>query len=721
MNARSLGSALTGWLRGKLGNSGPASEQHPDHEAPWYWTLWLTGVDYFSSLGYAPSIAFLAAGYVAPVATLLLVAVTFLAAVPTYGFVAKHSPGGDGSIKMIERLTTGWGRLGWLGKTFVLILIGFAMTAFVITITLSAADASIHILENPYMAAKLEMGNVMLTALLIAALGVIFLKGFKEAVWVASIIGISYMALTAVIIARGLVEIAYQPDLIDASLGRILHFDASHLRSFVASLDPVHSFDPLNWLSGGGLGALIVVCVVVFPKLALGLSGFETGVSVMPHIKANDAAGRVRNTRKLLVTAASIMSVALIGTSIVTSVLIPPAEFGPAGNANGRALAFLAHDLFGGTVWAPVAWLYDVVTVLVLWFAGASAMAGLLNIIPRYLPRFGMSPQWIEYRRPLVLVITAVCLVVNVLFQASVDAQGAAYATGVLVLMGSAAFAVLLAEWQVPARRIAFLAILGVFLYLISVNVVERPEGLRIATLFVITTVVASIWSRWQRASEVRVQAFSFVDKESERLWTHLRDAPFVVIIPLRTCDPETRRHAVARSVLHLEVEKKTVPAFLHIELTEDPSNFASPIRVKAYESHGEYVIEVTNAIAVANAIAFISMELKADEVAIGLIDSGSPVVKSLMYLLLGTGEVGYAVRAIFQKIKEERLNEELRRRREFDRDRDSKEKELLRRLVDVPEDQRGPLLKQLFEDEAKKFESVITRDDKLPRLILIG
>src|SRR5262245_36428576 len=77
--------------------------------APWQATLWLTGVDYFSSLGYAPALAVQAAGYVAPLATLLLVAVTFLAALPVYSMVAKYSPEGEGSIKMIERLTVGWG------------------------------------------------------------------------------------------------------------------------------------------------------------------------------------------------------------------------------------------------------------------------------------------------------------------------------------------------------------------------------------------------------------------------------------------------------------------------------------------------------------------------------------------------------------------------------------------------------------------------------------
>ena len=534
-------------------------EQH--HTEPWWKVMCLTGVDYFSTLGYQPGIAALAAGALAPVATLVLVLVTLFGALPMYRRVAQESPYGDGSLSMLEKLLS-----YWPSKTLVLSLLGFVATGFVITITLSAADAAAHLVENPLLKSALGGQNVAITLTLIALLGAVFLKGFKEAIGLAVVLVIVYLGLSVVVIGNGALEVARHPELLSGWWAGLRHTFASPL-------------------------SLIGAALLVFPALALGLSGFETGVVVMPLVRGEagdthaNPAGRIRNARKLLTTAASIMSVLLIGSSLVTTVLIPRHEFWaatsvtravntadlragravvnvpldhptepremytfhvpagqrgnyavqadtvggavpiavtvaeagpttqvtvatPPGAANGRALAYLAHKRLGDTFGT----LYDVSTIFILWFAGASAMAGLLNIVPRYLPRYGMAPDWARATRPLVLVFTVIAALVTLVFQANVDAQAGAYATGVLALMTSAAIAVFLTELRRkhPQAALAFGLVSLIFVYTAFVTVRERPEGLWIALCFIAGILVVSVWSRIGRSTELRVQNVHF-------------------------------------------------------------------------------------------------------------------------------------------------------------------------------------------------------------------
>ncbi|RYG31636.1 APC family permease, partial [bacterium] len=460
---------------------GPHDGEGKHPQSPWYKVMCLTGVDYFSTLGYQPGIAALAApGGLSPIATLILILVTLFGALPVYRRVAMESPHGEGSISMLEKLLP-W----WQGKLFVLALLGFVATDFVITITLSAADATAHLIENPFMKSSLEGKAVIVTLGLIALLGGVFLKGFSEAMGIAVALVFAYLSLNVIVIGEGLHRIFTDP---------------TAFANWREALTHSHGGSPL---------ALLGVALLVFPKLALGLSGFETGVAVMPLVKGrpNDSEkrpeGRIKNTQRLLASAAILMSVFLLTSSLVTTLLIPEAEFKEGGGANGRALAYLAHEFFGdkfGTV-------YDAATILILWFAGASAMAGLLNIVPRYLPRYGMAPEWTRAARPLVLVFTSIAFLVTIIFKADVVAQGGAYATGVLVLMTSAAVAVTISARKRGSRSMyAYGTIALVFAYTTAANVVERPDGIRIAGFFIFAIVLVSLFSRVWRTLELRVE-----------------------------------------------------------------------------------------------------------------------------------------------------------------------------------------------------------------------
>lgn len=539
------------------------------HVKPWWKVMCLTGVDYFSTLGYQPGIAALAAGALAPIATLVLVVVTLFGALPMYRRVAAESPHGDGSLSMLERLLS-----YWPSKVLVLALIGFVATGFVITITLSAADAAAHLVENPFLTEALHGREVLVTLALLALLAAVFLKGFSEAIGIAVVLVFLYIGLSAAVVANGFWLVFENPGT---------------LSDWTAAISDAHA-SPL---------AVLGAALLVFPALALGLSGFETGVVVMPLVKgdASDTParpeGRIRNARKLLTTAALIMSVMLLGSAIVTTFLIPAAEFEPGGEANGRALAYLAHENLGdafGTV-------YDLATIGILWFAGSSALAGLLNIVPRYLPRYGMAPDWARATRPLVLVFTLISVVVTIAFDAEVDAQAGAYATGVLALMTSAAVAVTLTEWRRGHRAagLFFGAVTAVFAYTISVTILDRPEGLLIALLFIAMIVVISIASRIARSTELRVQSVTF-DDAAKRLLDEVLvvDAPvrfFANKVQAGDDDEYAHKSLDVRLDHHLDAAETAV--FLEVQVG-DASDFSTTVDVTGVRVGNHRVLRAT-------------------------------------------------------------------------------------------------------------------------------
>jgi len=636
------------WLfKGSAQTDTPHATPHKQH--PWWQVMCLTGVDYFSTLGYQPGIAFLAAQALSPIATFILVLLTLFGALPIYNRVAEESPHGQGSISMLEHQLS-----RWKGKLFVLVLLGFVATDFIITITLSAADATAHVIENPFTPAILRH-QLGVTLALIAVLGVIFLRGFKEAIGIAVALVAAYLFLNTIVIGFGLYQLVTHP---------------YHFPEWKQALFQHPGVHGNGWL-------IIGISLMLFPKLALGLSGFETGVAVMPLVKGDDdlseadwvniqstrtrpedakayqlLRGRIRNTKKLLRSAALIMSVLLISSSFVTAILIPAEKFADGGEANGRAIAYLAYEFFGnifGTV-------YDISTICILWFAGASAMAGLLSIVPRYLPRYGMAPEWARAARPLVIVIIAIAFAVTVIFKADVDQQAGAYATGVLVLMTSAAIAVTLVSWRKQGRWHLYLAIALVFVYTTIQNIHERPEGIKIASLFILIIILASLFSRVYRSTELRVEQIELDDQARQ----FIKDAAkgTIRIITNRKDKGDADEYALKEHEKRTSNHIPTGEPILFFEVTPgDASEFAGTLSIRGETVDG-YRILRTESPAVPNAIAAFLLYLrdemgKLPHVYFGW-SEGNPISYLLKYIAFGEGDTAPVTHEVLRKAEKD-------------------------------------------------------------------
>lgn len=626
------------------------------HKTFWLWVMCLTGVDYFSTLGYQPSIAYEATGALSPFATIFLVLVTLLGAVPVYRYVATMSPHGQGSIALVEHLFR-----GWKAKIVVLILHGFAATDFVITKTLSAADAGEHLIHNPLWSAVTPpflSNQLTVTMLLLVLLGATFLRGFREAIWVAVFIVGTYLVLNVILLGASIFYLAWHPE------------------PLVTWFNDVQSG---NWhfhappIDGHGWATIILLSLILFPKLALGLSGFETGVAVMPLIRGGGSTtereliGRIIGAKRLLSWAAIIMSVLLIGSSIVTATLIEPAELmkpgvdGSGGHALNRALAYIAHaegarqvsPIFG-TIFGTV---YDIVTVAILWFAGASAMAGLLNLVPQYLPRYGMAPEWARSLRPLVVLFTTVNLFVSYAFNASVEAQSAAYATGVMVLISSACIVTLVGKWRAGTGTFVirmpwrYLVISLVFVYTTIAIVIERPTGIKIAGCFIFAIIGTSLIWRTLRSTELRFGGFRFKDETSRFLWDSMRFIEFPILVPHR---PGRRRlnekAASMRLDHHLEAD---IPLVFIEAVRGDVSEFYQSPLMEVVEAEEMFILKITNCVSIAHVIASVALELskvgKPPEIHFGWSDE-NPLSANLSFVLFGEGNIPWLVRELIRK-----------------------------------------------------------------------
>jgi hypothetical protein len=308
-------------------------------------------------------------------------------------------------------------------------------------------------------------------------------------------------------------------------------------------------------------------------------------------------------------------------------------------------MAFLAHRYLGNGFGT----LYDLSTILILAFAGASAMAGLLNLIPRYLPGFGMAPEWARASRPLVLVFLSVAFAVTRLFNANVDAQGGAYATGVLVLITSAACAVTIAARTVLSR-LALGVVSLIFIYTTLVNIYERPEGLKISCIFIFTMVFLSLVSRAFRSTELRITVE--LDAQAQALLAENANQVVRLIAwkPHKTSSDREQAKMELRE-LHGPAHDESI-YFIEVE-RGDTSEFTETIAIQGSREGPNRVLRATSP-AVANAIAALLIQVKNTT---GCIPQAyfhwtdvDPIVNLLRFVFLGEGDTAPVTHEILRR-----------------------------------------------------------------------
>jgi len=654
---------------------------------PWPLVLCLVGVDYFSTLAYLPSIAAEAVGAnvaLAPVAAGAVVVSTFLLALPVYWYVVGRSPDGRGATGLLEDSTP-----GWRGKLIVLTLLGFAAADFVITRSLSLADAAIHLIHNPHgqqllshlpvieiseeqsvwrpfalLLNRLSDPQVVITlglAVTSFSLWQILKRGVTRRMLLVTAAAVTcYLVLSAIVIGSAAYYIAQQPDLWHAWTAALFSEPNSPAGDTTA---------PGNaWL-----WAWARVALWSFPQMALGLSGFEMFVNVVPRVSSGvddtseKQAGRVRNTRKLMFTAAAIMALYLVSAVVVTTLLVPHNKLMSHGAAAHRALAYLAHGspLADGAASASPIFgeafgdLYDLSTAFILCLAGVSVTLSLQSLLPHYLNRLGMDITWAGNSGVIMHVLNVIILLVTVVFRASPSLQQWAYATSVLVLLTGAALATakdVNRRAHTTFKRAALLVLAatagGFFLTMTGLTVLINHSGLVIALAFVLAIVVCSFVSRWIRCTELRFEGFEFVDDHSQTRWQELHRAGPKVLVPHR---PGLTTLAERCQALQQEYRLDPATPVIFIEvMLGDTSNFYQKPVVKIERECDLEVIRVSQCVSVSHVLAAICLELGRDnqfppEIIFGW-SHEQPLAANLNFLLLGEGNIPWMVKELVRK-----------------------------------------------------------------------
>ena len=665
----------------------------------------LVGVDYFSTMAYLPSLAVDAAGPFAPVAAAAVVLVTFLCALPIYGYLVGRAPDGRGAAGILEQAIP-----GWRGKLCVLALLGFAAADFVITRSLSLADAAVHLLQNEHARQFLEfvpqrilrpetlqstwLGRVVKTCCEPQVAITLFLTVASYLCWqflrrgltlrflqFTAFSVVSYLLLSGVVILSGAFYIVRRPAIYTTWYDSAFEDDrALEEATDLAPTDPDVDIPTPRFAKRPGepwvvwLSRIILlwgpILLWTFPQMALGFSGFELVMAITPVIKGESlkapcAAARAANTRKLMLAAALIMAFYLVSSVTVTAMLAPAKELASGGMACHRALAYFAHgnrlaDGSSGVALNPFfgPWfgdIYDCSTVLILCLAGAAVTMSLRSLLPHYLHRLGMEVRWAGEVGAIVSLLTLAVMLVTIVFRASPSAQQWAYATSVCALLSTAAFAagydiLKRKTWRPDRLLLSALAFFTAFFFvlMLAAMIMINQSGLAIAMVFVCTIFISSFISRWIRSTELRFEGFDYVNESSRARWEHLATSGRMVLVPHR---PGNVTLAQRKSMLVKEYWlDPTLPVVFVQAHVGDPSNFYQKPLMAIVVEEGFEVIRLTQCVSISHVLAAICVQLSLKgepPVIVFGWSRESPLKANMNFFLLGEGNIPWMVKEL--------------------------------------------------------------------------
>jgi hypothetical protein len=665
------------------------------HQYAWWVVLCLLGLDYFSSLAYLPSIALVQAEslgvpqahYLVPLAAIAVVVITLFAALPIYLYIVGRSPHGEGAIGLLERR---WP--GWRGKFFVLILVGFIGTDYIMTRSLSTADAAEHLTSNPIFREQsswfrdhpevvrdqlpsflqgrffdsLNERLVVSVLLAITSFGFYFWlvrsldRGFLG---FAVFIVVSFLAVNLAVLIPAWKYLLEHPDLLSQW--------QENLRPLLAEM---------HTNTSGTLAFLATIALVTFPPMAIGLSGFELALVSAPLVRGSETdthdapRGRIFNARLMMLTAAVLMSVLVLASVSAVGLLVPyKAIVDEQGVVHHRAIAHLAHGglMVGGYLAneeiAPYfgttfGTLYDVSTILILCLAGAAATVTLKDVVPGLMGKFGMQLAWTRRLGLITHSFNLLILVVTIVFRAKVDDLMWAYAASVLAVLLGAAFGSATdlrerargwglgwASWLVASP----FSLAGlVFLLMLIMVAVQGPAGFIVAGLFVSLVLGIGVVVRWWRGSDATFETFEFADPESEERFRRAVGLPYQVLIPR----PMSRRpaHEIEAQARQRAGLAPDVPVIvLEVELGDRGDLRGDSALLTMVEENGRETIKVRGSRSMPHTIAAVALACREvgqpPDVHFGE-RHGSWLDGVMNFLLLGQADLPGAVREILER-----------------------------------------------------------------------